>query len=134
MGLPIHCTDATARVGGLVAIVGVPLGAQVGAPGLVAETDCARQPLANLIRAAQPAQVGGLLPVLVTKKLMAGLAWAPSAPMLWVLSLLMTPTAAIAARRKICCFISFSFRRNLPRLESRGVSLPVKERLQEPYQ
>ena len=52
--------DATARVGRLVAVVGIPLGAQVSAPGLVAETDGARQLLANLIRSAQPAQIDRL--------------------------------------------------------------------------
>jgi hypothetical protein len=46
--------------------------------------------------------------VLLTKKLMTGLTWALSAPILCPLSLLTTPSAAIAARRKICCFISKS--------------------------
>src|SRR5206468_3793140 len=60
--------DATARVGRLVAIVGIPLGAQVGAPGLVAETDGARQVSANLIRSSQPAKVGRLAPSASDKK------------------------------------------------------------------
>jgi hypothetical protein len=65
---PRTSADSTARVGRLVAIVRIPLGAQVSAPGLVTETDCARQLLANLIRAAQPAQVGRLAPSATDKK------------------------------------------------------------------
>lgn len=59
---PRAAADAAARVGRLVAVAWIVLGAQVGVPGLVAETDRARQPLTNLIRAAQPAQIGGLAP------------------------------------------------------------------------
>ena len=65
--------DAAARVGGFVAVVGVSLRAQVCVPGFVADTDRACQILANLIRAAEPAQVGGLAPCAGDKKLMLGL-------------------------------------------------------------
>ena len=65
---PRTSADSTARIGRLVAIVGIPLGAQVGAPCLVAETNRARQLLANLICSAQPAQVGRLAPSATDKK------------------------------------------------------------------
>ena len=64
--------DATARVGRLVAVVGIPLGAQVDAPGFVAETDGARQLLANLIGSAQPAQIDRLAPGATDKKAHGG--------------------------------------------------------------
>ena len=82
---PRASADSTAGVGRLVAIVGIPLHAQVGVPSLVAETHCACEFLANTVCARSPPRLAVLLLALLTKKLMAGLVWALSAPMLWSL-------------------------------------------------
>ena len=71
------------HVSGFVAIVRVVFGAQVGVPGLVSQTDGGYEILANLIRATNPPRLAVLLPVLVTKKLVAESALTLSARMLW---------------------------------------------------
>jgi hypothetical protein len=65
---PRASADSTARVSRLVAVVGIPFRAQLGAPGLVPVTHRARQILASPIGSSQPTQVGGLAPGATDKK------------------------------------------------------------------